>query len=153
MSTITTVRPYHLALYSSLVRNVDHDTSAMLLAKCVLLHVLNLQVPKANHLVFVYQPCGQFVQKAAIGYFLMQAGHLDTSLVPIGTALLSAGEDSLPTFQLLLILSQILWIGNDFTGGKRCKILDSKINAHLDGQRQATVEPPFPPVPTQSVFL
>jgi hypothetical protein len=46
---------------------------------------LYLQVLKADHLVFVNQPCGQFVQKilTAIGHLFMQTGHLDTGLAVV----------------------------------------------------------------------
>ena len=117
-SILTSVRPYHLALYSSWRTNSPHPTSLMAFANAVVLdHVLDGQTLHADHLVFVDDACTELVLVVSSPVIdtRMDLGHLLRAFFGSCRPFFFLACRSLGFCQSLLIFGIIAWVANQLS--------------------------------------
>ena len=127
-------RPYHWALYSSIVRNCLQPVSSMLLLRPVFAacplegngrmfrigfrrapsgQVFDRKVFDDHRLVFADEPGRELVEEVAstILDLGVRFGDLQTGFAMVVASFLLSGESLLGLFKLLLVTVEVAWVG------------------------------------------
>lgn len=97
----------------------------------VLDHALDIQVFQPDNAMLVDQAVAELVKEVLTlpGHTPVLAGYRDAGLVPVGAALLLAGQASLQAFQLAFRPAQVLRMLDLLPGGQDGEVLEADIDA------------------------
>lgn len=102
------------------------------------LHLLDLQLLKDDHLIFVHQTVRELVSKVAafVRNALMDACHNPLATPSLWRSLLALRQATLGSCQGLLLLLKETWVGNLLACGKRSERFQPHIDTDNFGRRQ-----------------
>lgn len=94
-------------------------------------HVLDSEVFNLDSSILLSEPSAEFVCEIfpLISYLEVEFGEPSSCFSSVSRTFLFSADTSMQEFQSLFRLDEELWVVNDFSSGKYCKVFNSDINA------------------------